>query len=124
MAWQRKTMEEPARLPCTLRADRGTLYARAQAVVDTSSETRFQLDLHVSRRRSEGPFAARLHVLRRSARAREDANLRVVFIDRITVKGPDGKRLGTGSSQLIDLVAPVKDATGVESQLVLRGLVA
>jgi hypothetical protein len=53
----------------------------------------------------------------------KDANLRAVFIDRVTINGPDGKPLGkTGSNRLVYLVAPVKDATGASVQLVIGGL--
>jgi hypothetical protein len=53
----------------------------------------------------------------------KDANLRAVFIDRLTINGPDGKPVGnTGSSRLVYLVAPVKDPTGANVQLVIAGL--
>ena len=52
----------------------------------------------------------------------KDANLRVIFIDRITVSGPNGKAAGTGSNQLVYLVAPVKDSSGANAQLVIGGL--
>ena len=36
--------------------------------------------------------------------AAKDANLRVVFIDRVTINGPDGKPAGkTGSNRLVYL---------------------
>jgi hypothetical protein len=52
----------------------------------------------------------------------KDCNLRVVFIDRLTVHAPDGKPAGRGSNRLVYLVAPVKDANGANVQLVIGGL--
>ncbi len=52
----------------------------------------------------------------------KDCNLRAVFIDRVTIDGPDGKPVGKGASRLVYLVAPVKDASGAAVQLVIGGL--
>jgi hypothetical protein len=98
-------------------------YANAQTMVESSVETRFQLDLHV-------PDAALMAYLPTgwmpnvaTQGPAKDANLRVVFIDRLTVNGPDGKPLGsTGTNRLVYLVAPVKDPTGANVQLVIGGL--
>jgi hypothetical protein len=85
-------------------------------------ETRFQLDLQVS----PAALAAYLPDKWTSAPAAQgaakDCNLRVVFIDRVTINGPDGKPLGKGSNRLIYLVAPVKDPSGATVQLVIGGL--
>ena len=40
----------------------------------------------------------------------------------MTINGPDGKPLGAGSNRLVYLVAPVKDPTGANVQLVIGGL--
>jgi len=97
-------------------------HANAQTVVETSFETRFQLDLHV-------PDAALASFLPTgwtanpsTQGASKDANLRCVFIDRVTINGPDGKPLGKGSNRLVYLVAPVKDPSGASVQLVIGGL--
>ena len=52
----------------------------------------------------------------------KDCNLRAVFIDRVSINGPDGKPVGKGSNRLVYLVAPVKDAFGTNVQLVIGGL--
>src|SRR5713101_3609663 len=74
--------------------------ASAQRLVEYSAEVRFQLDLHV-------PDAALMALLPvgwtpniATQGAAKDANLRAVFIDRLTVNGPDGKPVGTGSNRL------------------------
>jgi hypothetical protein len=94
----------------------------AQTLQEYSAEARFQLDLHV-------PDAALKSVLPPGWTANvaaqgpaKDANLRVVFIDRISVNGPDGKPVGKGSNRLVYLVAPVKDPNGFAVQLVVGGL--
>ena len=96
--------------------------ANAQTIVETSSESRFQLDVHV-------PDAVMKTFLPpgwmpniAAQGAAKDANLRVVFIDRVTINGPDGKPAGKGSNRLVYLVAPVKDPTGTNVQLVIGGL--
>src|SRR5260370_20801402 len=94
----------------------------AQTLLESSSETRFQLDLKV-------PDAALASYLPKgwtpnvaTQGAAKDCNLRAVFIDRITVNGPDGKPVGKGSNRLVYLVAPVKDPAGNNVQLVIGGI--
>jgi hypothetical protein len=97
-------------------------FANAQTLVESSSETRFQLDLHVP----DAALAVFLPDKWTSSVAAQgpakDCNLRAVFIDRVTINGPDGKAAGKGSSRLVYLVAPVKDAAGASAQLVIGGL--
>lgn len=50
------------------------------------------------------------------------ANLRAIFVDRVTINGPDGKPAGKGSNRLVYLAAPVKDPSGASVQLVIGGL--
>ena len=96
--------------------------AQAPAAAETSREVRFQLDLHVP----DAALRALLPPGFTSSVAMQgpakDANLRIVFTDRLTVRGPEGKRVGTGTSQLVELVAPVKDKDGLDAQLVIGGL--
>src|SRR5262249_24434683 len=93
----------------------------AQTLMEYSAETRFQLDLHVP----DQAMAARLPpgwTLNVAAQGpAKDCNLRAVFIDRLTINGPDGKPIGKGSNRLVYLVAPVKDASGAAVQLVIGG---
>jgi len=102
--------------------------ARAQtapagpAFSDFSSETRFQLDVHV-------PDAALNAYLPQgwtpniSAQGpAKDANLRVIFVDRVTINGPDGRPVGKGSNRFVYLAAPVKEPGGTNVQLMIGGL--
>ena len=96
--------------------------ASAQTMVEHSSEARFQLDLHVpdAAIMSYLPQGFTLNVATQGPA--KDANLRAVFIDRVTINAPDGKPIGKGSNRLVYLVAPVKDPAGGNSQLVIGGL--
>ena len=98
-------------------------YMEAETLVESSSETRFQLDLHVPEA-TLAPYLPMGWVPNVATQGpAKDANLRAVFIDRVTINGPDGKPLGkTGSNRLVYLVAPVKDSTGANVQLVIGGL--
>ncbi len=96
----------------------------AQTMQEYSAEARFQLDVHV-------PDAALAALLPpgwkpnvASQGPAKDANLRVIFVDRISINGPDGKPLGKGANQLVYLAAPVKDPTGANVQLIVGGLTA
>jgi hypothetical protein len=93
-----------------------------QGVVENSMESRFQLDLHV-------PDAAVTALLPQgftmnvSAQGpAKDCNLRAIFVDRITINGPDGRPVG-GSRRFVYLAAPVKDPSGANAQLMIGGLV-
>ena len=96
----------------------------AETLQEYSAEARFQLDFHV-------PDAA-LHAFlpdgwmpNVSAQGpAKGANLRVIFIDRMTINGPDGKPAGKGSNRLVYLAAPVKDPAGANVQLIIGGLTA
>jgi hypothetical protein len=65
-------------------------FAGAQTPVESSMETRFQLDLHVP----DAVLATYLPEKWTSSVAAQgpakDCNLRAVFIDRVTINGPDG----------------------------------
>jgi hypothetical protein len=94
----------------------------AGTMVEFSNETRFQLDLHVP----EAALATYLppgwtpNVAAQGPA--KDCNLRAVFIDRVTINGPDGKPLGKGSNRLVYLAAPVKEPGGSNVQLIISGL--
>ena len=100
-----------------------TGYARAETMVERSAETRFQLDLQVPDAAVTAFLPAGWTLNVATQGAAKDANLRAVFIDRLTINAPDGKPVGkTGSNRLVYLVAPVKDAAGAAAQLVIGGL--
>lgn len=96
--------------------------ASAENLAEYSAETRFQLDLHVPEGALMALFPPDWKPNIASQGPAKDANLRVVFMDRITINGPDGKAVGKGSNRLVYLVAPVKDPSGANVQLVIGGL--
>jgi len=106
----------------TLSAFLGVMAVSAQTMVEYSAETRFQLDLHVA----DAGLAAFLptgFTLNVAAQGpAKDANLRAIFVDRLTISGPDGKPVGKGSNRLVYLAAPVKDPSGANAQLVIGGI--
>jgi len=94
----------------------------AQTMVEYSAEARFQLDVRV-------PDAALASYLPpgwtpniAAQGAAKDANLRVIFIDRQSINGPDGRPLGKGSNRLVYLAAPVREPGGTNVQLIIGGL--
>jgi hypothetical protein len=98
-------------------------YASAQTPVENSAEARFQLDLHVPDAALAALVPAGFTLNVATQGAAKDANLRAVFIDRVTINGADGKPVGrTGSNRLVFLIAPVKDSSGANAQLVIGGL--
>ena len=98
-------------------------HADAQTMSEYSAETRFQLDLHVPDAALAALLPAGWSSSVATQGAAKDANLRAVFIDRLTINGPDGKPVGsTGSNRLVYLVAPVKNPAGESAQLVIGGL--
>lgn len=96
--------------------------ASAQTLVENSAEVRFQLDLHVPDA-ALTPLLPPGFTLNVAAQGpAKDCNLRAIFVDRLTVNGPDGKPVGKGSSRFVYLAAPVKDASGTNAQVVVGGL--
>ena len=96
--------------------------ASAQTPIENSMEMRFQLDLHVPDAALLASLPAGFTPNAATQGAAKDANLRAVFIDRMTINAPDGKPLGKGSNRLVYLVAPVKSPAGAAVQLVIGGL--
>jgi hypothetical protein len=97
-------------------------FVSAETPVENSVETQFQLDLHVP----EAAIASLLPSGWTSNVAAQgpakDANMRVIFVDRVTINGPDTKPVGKGSNRLIWLTAPAKDPSGTNMQVMLGGL--
>jgi hypothetical protein len=96
--------------------------AAAQTPIETSSEAQFQIDLKVSDAVLKTYLPAGFTSAVATQGPAKDCNLRILFIDRVTINGMDGKPLGKGSQRVVYLAAPVKDAAGNASQLILGGL--
>lgn len=97
--------------------------AQAQTFVEQAAEHRYQLDFHV-------PDAALQKMLPRgwepaiaAMGPAKDANIRMIFIDRLDVLGMDGRPLGKGSTRLVYLAVPVKETMGSQTgQMIIGGL--
>jgi hypothetical protein len=96
--------------------------AQTQTLVEYSAEARFQLDVHVPDAALAGFIPAGWTLNVATQGNAKDANLRVIFVDRLTINGPDGKPVGKGSNRLVYLAAPVKDPSGAVAQLMIGGI--
>ena len=68
--------------------------AAAQTPVEQSEEARFQLDVHVPDAALAPMIPPGFTLNVATQGAAKDANVRVVFIDRVTINAPDGKPIG------------------------------
>lgn len=94
-----------------------------EKLVEQSAEVRFQLDLQVTDSGLAPYLPAGWTSNVAASGAAKDANLRAIFLDRVTVNGPNGMPLGSsGSNRQAVLIAPVKDQTGAAVQLVIGGI--
>ncbi len=91
--------------------------------IESSAEARFQLDLVVPTAAITAMLPPGFTLNVSTTGAAKDCNLRLIFIDRMTINAPDGKPMGKGSSRMAMLAAPVKDPNGVVSQVIVGGLV-
>jgi hypothetical protein len=98
--------------------------ANAQTLVEQSAEVRMQLDLAVSGQALKAllpdgwePFVA-------SSGPAKDCNIRMIFVDRVDITGPDGAPVGT--NQMVYLASPIKKSGSNEmaGQMVIDGLTA
>jgi hypothetical protein len=98
-------------------------HAQAPSPIEFSAEARFQLDLHVPDAVLASMLPAGFTPNVAAQGPAKDCNLRAIFVDRMTINGPDGKPVGKGSSRMVYLAAPVKDPGGANAQVVIGGLV-
>src|SRR3954469_13925023 len=77
--------------------------AQAETFIEHSAEAQMQLDFHVPDAALAAMLPAGWEPNVAAAGPAQDANLRMIFIDRVDITGPDGKPLGRGSNQLVYL---------------------
>ena len=99
-----------------------TLSAAAQTPLENSLETRLQLDLKVPDAALKAYLPDGFTSSVAAQGPAKDCNLRLIFTDRITINAPDGKPVGKGSNRVAYLIAPVKDPSGANAQLIIGGL--
>ena len=96
---------------------------QAEPLVENSAEFRFQLDFHVNDAALQKLLPAGWETVVATQGAAKDANLRVIFIDRVDVTNPDGTPKAT--DQLVYIAIPVKQTgTGNAGQMIINGLVS
>lgn len=95
--------------------------APAGKVLEQSAEYRFQLDLHVSEAALAKFLPAGWAPNVAATGAAKDCNLRLIFIDRTNIVGPDNRPVGAGADRLVYLAAPVKGPSA-QGQMVIGGL--
>jgi hypothetical protein len=97
--------------------------AFAQSFVDQAMEYRYQLDFHVNDAALQKMLPAGWEPAIAAMGPAKDANLRLIFIDRVDVMGQDGKPLGKGQTQLVYIAIPVKQTNGQGAgQMIVAGL--
>src|SRR5258705_7484865 len=95
--------------------------ARADTIIEQNVEQRFQLDFHVPDAALKKMLPEGWETVVATAGNAKDANLRMIFIDRIAVLGADGKP--RASTQMVYLAIPVKQtASGTAGQMIIAGL--
>jgi hypothetical protein len=101
-----------------------TLYAAyAQTVLEQAAEHRFQLDFRVNDAALAKMLPQGWEAVIATQGAAKDANLRMIFIDRMAIIGGDGKSATRPTSRLVYLAIPVKhSASGAVGQMIIHGL--
>lgn len=94
--------------------------ARAETLVQQSAEARMQLDFHVPEAALQAMLPPGTEPAVATAGAAKDANLRMIFIDRIAVTGPDGAPITSG--QMVYLAIPIKQPGNTVAQMLIHGL--
>src|ERR1700756_5135618 len=96
--------------------------AHAETLGEQNSEARMQLDFHVPDAALKAMLPAGWEPNVAAQGAAKDANLRMIFIDRINVTAPDGAPSGSG--QLVYLAIPIKQpSTNTNNaQMLIYGL--
>ena len=94
----------------------------AETPVENSVETQFQLDLQVPQAALQALLPGGWTSNIAAQGPAKDMNMRLIFVDRVTINGPDGRPAGKGSNRVIWLTAPAKDPTGANVQVMLGGL--
>jgi hypothetical protein len=94
----------------------------AETPIEHSNETRFQLDVQVPTAALQAMLPPGWTQNPAATGAAKDCNLRVIFIDRVTINDPKGPPIGKGSNRLVWLAAPVKDPSGKAVQMIVGGI--
>jgi hypothetical protein len=92
------------------------------AVLFSSAEYRFQLDLHVDEAQLAKLLPSGWTSNMSAQGPAKDANLRLIFVDQQEIEGADNRVLGKGTNRIAMLAAPVKNASGATAQMIIGGI--
>jgi hypothetical protein len=97
--------------------------ASAQTVLEQAAEHRFQLDFRVNDAALAKMLPAGWEAVIATQGPAKDANLRMIFIDRVAIMGGDGKAAARSNARLVYLAIPVKQTAGAGAgQMIIHGL--
>ena len=97
--------------------------ASAQTMVEQAAEHRFQLDFRVNDAALAKLLPPGWETVIAAKGPAKDANLRMIFIDRMAIIGADGKPAARPTARLVYLAIPVKPtAGGAAGQMIIHGL--
>jgi hypothetical protein len=95
--------------------------AIAQTLIENSAEVRMQLDFQVTDAIIKKVLPAGWETDVATSGGAKDCNLRMIFIDRVDITGPDDAARGT--NQVVILEVPVKNpASGIAGRMIIDGL--
>lgn len=99
-----------------------TQTANAQTLLEQSVEVRMQLDLAVTPAALQAMLPAGWEPFVATSGPPKDCNVRMIFVDRVDVAGPDGAPLGT--NQMVYLASPIKKTGSNEmaGQMIVAGI--
>jgi hypothetical protein len=97
---------------------------KAQTLLEQSAEVRMQLDLAVSPQALKALLPDGWEPFMATAGPAKDCNVRLIFVDRVDINGPDGAPIGT--EQMGYFASPIKKTGSNEmaGQMVIDGLTA
>src|SRR3984893_15187420 len=94
--------------------------AGADTLVENSAEFRFQLDFHVNDAALAKMLPQGWETVIATQGPAKDANVRMIFIDRVAIIGGDGKPAARSTARLVYLAIPVKQtASGAAGQMII-----
>src|SRR4051812_17789285 len=95
----------------------------AQTLLEQAAEHRYQLDFRVNDAALAKMLPAGWEAVIATQGPAKDANLRMIFIDRMAIMGGDGKPAARPTARLVYLAIPVKQtAGGATGQIIIYGL--
>jgi hypothetical protein len=96
-------------------------HASAETLIENSAEFRFQLDFHVNEAALQKMLPAGWEPVVATQGPAKDANLRIIFIDRVDVTNPDNTPKTT--DQVAIIAIPVKQTgTANAGQMIIGGI--